>query len=118
MVSGGVSALADVALLTTLVFVGVARVAATPAAFLASAFLNYALHRRFTFQTRRAASGRQFFRFGCVIAFNMLLTSATVEGMTAAGFVLIISKLVSLPIIAVSGFVLSRTFVFTSEVKP
>lgn len=118
VVSGGVSAVADVGLLAALVSVGVAQVVATPIAFLAGALLNYTLHRRFTFQTRRPASGRELLKFGGVVAFNMLLTSAIVEGLTVAGVALIASKLISLPIIAVSGFVLSRTFVFTPEGKP
>lgn len=119
MVSGGLSAIADLGLLAALVAVGVVRVVATPVAFLGGALLNYTLHRRFTFQTRRPASGRELFRFGCVVGFNMLLTSAIVEGLTAgAGVALMTSKLISLPIIAVSGFVLARTFVFTPGAKP
>lgn len=116
VVSGGVSAAADVLLLAALVALGTPRLAATPMAFLSGAFLNYTLHRRFTFQTTRPASGGEFFRYGCVVAFNMLLTSALVEGLTGGlGLALVVGKLATLPVIAVSGFVLSRTFVFNQR---
>ncbi len=116
VVSGGVSASVDIAILAALIWVGAERVVATAVAFLGGAVFNYTMHRRFTFQTKQPASGRELFRYACVVAFNMVLTAGLVELLTGVlGVNLFVSKVATLPVVAGSGFVLSKAFVFRTQ---
>jgi putative flippase GtrA len=114
VISGGLSAVVDLGTLRALLTLEIPRVGATSLAFLTGAFVNYLLHRHFTFQARHASSAGELFRFACVIAFNMVLTTGLVEALTRGlSLDVMVSKVLTLPVIAGSGFLLSRAFVFT-----
>lgn len=116
VISGGITTAVDFGALTALLALGVLQPVATSSAFLAAALVNYVLHRRFTFRTAKPWSSRELFRFACVLAFNMTLTSGLIEVMTrGASLNVFIAKCVTIPLVMVSGFLLSRRFVFVQE---
>ena len=110
-VSGGVlCALIDIGLMQWLLLRGCHPVAASSAGFGAGLAVNYAFHAKLTFRT--VTGGRSLARYLCVVALNYLLTIALVSlaqwlvGSPLAG------KLVSLPAVAVNGYLLSRWWIF------
>jgi len=110
-VAGGLLCAAlDVGLMQLLLRAGAGAPAAATAGFLASLLLNYAFHSRVTFDAAASAAG--FKRYLCVVGINYLLTLGCVSvgahllGMPLAG------KLVSLPLVAVNGYLLSKHWIF------
>jgi putative flippase GtrA len=110
-VSGGVlSALVDIGLMQALISHGVHYAPATTAGFAAGLLVNYAFHSRVTFST--PATAGNFARYLCLLGFNYLLTMACVSlsvpllGSALAG------KLLSLPLVALNGFVLGKYWIF------
>ena len=107
---GGLSALLDVGLLQFLVMRGVAPTTAASAGFFAGLFVNYAFHAKVTF--KNVTTIGTLSRFLCVVAMNYLLTL----GLVALADMLfqqpLIGKLVSLPLVAVNGFFLSKHWIF------
>ena len=72
-------------------------------AFIAGLAANYILHTNITNATK----------FLFVVAFNYLLTLAVIKfGVDFASFGVIVSKIISLPIVAISGFILSKYWVY------
>ncbi|KQN75998.1 hypothetical protein ASF04_06775 [Duganella sp. Leaf61] len=104
--------------------IGLSVTAATTAGFATGLLLNYAFHARVTFG--RLHSAGAFLRFLCVVGLNYLLTIACVSaalvlaraGMGAGAAseatagVALIGKLVSLPLVACNGFLLSKYWIF------
>ncbi len=110
-ITGGVlSALVDIGLMQLLLSAGVLPLAAASGGFAAGLLVNYAFHARVTFA--RMAQSHSLLRYGCVVAINYALTLVLVSlaqsllGMPLAG------KLLSLPVVAVNGFLLSKFWVF------
>jgi len=102
--------------------IGLSVAAATSAGFATGLLLNYAFHARVTFGRLHSASA--FLRFLCVVALNYVLTIACVSaalvlaraGMGAGAVneasVALVGKLVSLPLVACNGFLLSKYWIF------
>lgn len=102
--------------------IGLSVAAATSAGFATGLLLNYAFHARVTFG--RLHSAGAFLRFLCVVALNYVLTIACVSaalvlaraGMGAGAVneasVALVGKLVSLPLVACNGFLLSKYWIF------
>lgn len=110
-VSGGLlCAVADVGLMQLLLVSGVATTAATSAGFGAGLLVNYAFHSRVTFNT--AASPANFTRYLCVVAVNYLLTIGCVALAEAHFDNPLLGKLLSLPLVAVNGYLLSKYWIF------
>jgi putative flippase GtrA len=110
-VAGGLLCAAlDVGIMQLLLRAGAGAAAATTAGYLASLLLNYAFHSKVTFDAAASAAG--FKRYLCVVGINYLLTLGCVSagahllGMPLAG------KLVSLPMVAVNGYLLSKHWIF------
>ena len=115
-VGGGVlCAILDIGVMQLLIGAGVAYPLATTAGFATGLLINYAFHARLTFRT--AATSFNFMRFLCVVALNYLLTMACVAlavmllGLPDPQSALI-GKLVSLPLVAINGFLLSKYWIF------
>ncbi|MGZ3182187.1 MAG: GtrA family protein [Telluria sp.] len=110
LAGGFLSAAIDVGAMAGLMRMGMDYRLAATIAFLAGLFVNYAFHSAFTFRARATAGN--FTRYLCVVALNygvtMLCIAAAVHsiGSPLAG------KLVSLPLIAVNGFVLSKFWIY------
>jgi len=107
---GVVSALIDIATMQALIRVGVHYAVATTLGFVAGLVANYVLHSRLTFKS--ASSLHSMLKFGLVVSVNYGITLVCVWasqrwlGGTMAG------KLLSLPLVAGNGFLLSRYWIF------
>jgi len=109
---GVVSAVVDLSVLYILnnIFVETIIISVT-LAFLAGLVANYILHTNITFSSK--ASTTNATKFLCVVVINYLLTLTVIKlGVDFAGLDVIVSKIISLPIVAVSGFVLSKYWVY------
>lgn len=110
-IAGGVlCAVVDIGVMQVLLRAGAHFTGATTAGFLAGLLVNYAFHSRVTFDA--AASASSFARYLCVVGLNYLLTmgcvsmAVTLAGMPLAG------KILSLPLIAANGYLLSKFWIF------
>jgi putative flippase GtrA len=108
---GALSALVDVGLMQLLLVAGVHYALATSAGYLAAFQLNYAFHSRLTFAV--GPTPPRTGRYLCVVALNYLLTLACVAlaqpvlGNPLAG------KLISLPLVTLTGYLLGKYWIFT-----
>ena len=107
---GVVCTVIDIASAKGLAHAGVHYAWAVSGGFFFSLIINYALHARVTFQA--ISSHLTMLRFGAVVAVNYLITMlfCAVSVHLAGDF--IFGKLLSLPVIAVNGYLLSRNWVF------
>lgn len=88
---------------------------AVTAGFFAGFLLNYVLHARYTFSVARLHAS-QLLRFIAVVVANYLITLAVVALLhDLAGMDVVIAKVVSLPIVAVNGYWLSKAWVFGKD---
>ena len=110
-VGGGVlCALIDIGLMQWLLHLGAHPVAASSAGFGAGLAVNYAFHAKVTFGG--TAGGRSFARYLCVVAANYLLTITLVSLAQAWLDSPLAGKLLSLPLVAVNGYLLGRYWIF------
>ncbi|MEH6436550.1 GtrA family protein [Massilia sp. DD77] len=110
LIGGLLCAGVDVGTMQLLLASGVHHTAAASAGFGTGLLVNYAFHSRVTFE--QAASAANFARYLCVVGLNYLLTIACVT--LAASFVdnPLAGKIVSLPLVAVNGYLLSKYWIF------
>ena len=103
-------AVLDIGTMQLMISAGADALMAASVAFFLSLFVNYFLQSRLTFKT--AGTPRSFLRFLVLVAINygitMLLVFASVQLLHQA----MIGKIVSLPLIAVNGFLLGKHWVF------
>jgi putative flippase GtrA len=110
-VGGGViCALVDVGLMQLLLHAGLHFTAAASAGFAAGLLVNFAFHSRVTFNA--AASRQNFARYLAVVAANYLLTMACVALAQATIDNPLAGKLLSLPLVAVNGYLLGKYWIF------
>ncbi len=110
-VGGGLlCALVDVGLMQLLLTGGAASTAAASAGFGAGLLVNYVFHSRVTFNT--TASPANFTRYLCVVGVNYLLTIGCVALAEANFDNPLLGKLLSLPLVAVNGYLLSKYWIF------
>jgi putative flippase GtrA len=110
-VSGGLlCALVDIGLMQALMSGGVHYASATTAGFGAGLLVNYAFHSRITFE--QAATPFNFMRFMCVVGINYLLTMACVALSVALLGSPLPGKILSLPLVALNGFLLGKFWIF------
>ncbi|MBN9426065.1 MAG: GtrA family protein [Burkholderiales bacterium] len=116
VVAGLLVAGVDAALFMLLWRLGVPRGVANVAAMSAGFALGLLLHRRFTFRIERAIDWTMLRNYALVFAFNLLLGTASLIAAMSIGAPALAAKLLSMAIVVLSNFVLSRRFVFTSSV--
>lgn len=110
-ITGGlVCALADIGLMLLLLRAGVHHTAAASAGFATGLVINYAFHSRVTFNA--AANPANFARYLCLIGVNYLLTIGCVALADAAIASSLAGKLLSLPLVAVNGYLLGKYWIF------
>jgi putative flippase GtrA len=112
VIVGSVSAIIDILTLSILLDLNTPQWSAVTIAFFAGFVFNLKAHALFTFVsplTRKSA-----LRFTAVVAVNYLLTLAIIETLSTFSFNIITAKVVSLPIIAASGYLLGRHWAFKS----
>lgn len=110
-VAGGLlCALVDIGLMQALIGAGMHYASATTAGFLAGLLVNYGFHSRVTFG--QASTTSSFARFLCVVGLNYLLTMACVSLSVSFLGSPLPGKILSLPLVALNGFVLSKFWIF------
>lgn len=110
--AGGVlSALVDIGIMQSLIAATVNPMVATSAGFASGLLVNYLFHARLTFKSVQGSSG-SFPRYLCVVAANYLLTLAFVAAALAVFDQALAGKLLSLPVIAVNGYLLGKHWIF------
>jgi putative flippase GtrA len=113
-VAGGLlCALVDIGVMQWLLRAGAHFTGATTAGFLAGLLVNYAFHSRVTFES--AASTASFARYLCVVGLNYLLTMGCVSLAVSLAGMPLLGKIVSLPLVAVSGYLLSKFWIFRKD---
>ena len=110
-IAGGLlCAVVDIGTMQLLLRAGAHFTGATSAGFLAGLLINYAFHSRVTFDA--AASSASFARYLCVVGLNYLLTMGCVSLAVALAGMPLAGKIVSLPLVSVSGYLLSKFWIF------
>lgn len=107
---GGLSALVDIGLMQLLIMRGADAFLATSAGFVAGLTVNYAFHAKVTF--KNVTSPATLVRFLCVVGINYGLTMALVALSLALVDMSLPGKLLSLPVVAVNGYFLSKHWIF------
>ena len=107
---GGLSAAVDIGLMQLLIWRGADAFLATSTGFVSGLCVNYAFHAKVTFKD--AASRSTLWRFLCVVGINYLLTLGLVALSLALTAMALPDKLLSLPVVAVNGFFLSKHWIF------
>lgn len=110
LAGGLLCALIDVGLMQVLIGRGIDHVAAATAGFAAGLLINYAFHSTLTFQG--APTVFSFTRYLCVVGFNYLLTIGFVSLAVALADSALAGKLLSLPVVALNGFLLGKYWIF------
>jgi putative flippase GtrA len=110
-IAGGLlSALVDVGVMQLLIVGGVVPLVAASIGFLSGLGLNFAFHAKITFKS--VASPATFSRYLCVVALNYLLTVGLVAVAVALAGSPLAGKLVSLPLVALNSYFLSRRWIY------
>lgn len=110
-VAGGVlCACIDIGLMQVLVRSGFTAVASASAGFVAGLLVNYAFHAKVTFDGITSAA--TFARFMCVVVMNYLITIGLVSIAQHTVGVPIVGKLLSLPVVAINGYLLGKHWIF------
>jgi len=110
---GGVSALIDVGLMQLLISCGVYYLTATTVGFLLGLLVNFLLHARVTFKKDYYCA--MFARYVIVVLANYIFTIAIVELFHRTLSLPVLGKIVSLPLVAVIGFFLSKYWIFKAK---
>ena len=110
LVGGVASALIDVGLMQFLIYSGVDYVTATSAGFIAGLVFNYVYHATVTFTA--PPSRRSMGRYLAVVAMNYLFTLACVALAVHLTGLAVVGKLLSLPLVAINGFILGKHWIF------
>lgn len=100
----------DIGLMQTLTWAGMHYMLATTLGFGAGLAVNFLLHTRITFSA--SYSHGTLLRFMAVVLANYLLTLLTVSLFHAWLDMALLGKVVSLPLVAVNGFLLSKHWVY------
>lgn len=107
---GVLTAIVDIGLMQLLLMAGFDHRVAVSAGFVVGLLFNYVTHQRVTFKATH--SRRSVWRFVVLLLLNYGLTLGCVEvGIQAVDSVLA-GKLLSLPLVALNGFMLGRYWVF------
>jgi putative flippase GtrA len=113
-IAGGLlCALVDIGVMQGLLRAGAHFTGATTAGFLAGLLVNYAFHSRVTFDA--AASTSSFARYLCVVGLNYLLTMGCVSLAVSLAGMPLLGKVVSLPLVSISGYLLSKFWIFRKD---
>lgn len=110
-VTGGVlCALVDIGLMQLLLGTGFHHSAAASAGFAAGLLVNFAFHSGVTFNT--SANPASFARYLCLVVLNYGLTLGCVALAQALAGNPLLGKILSLPLVAVNGFLLGKYWIF------
>ena len=111
-IAGGIlSALIDVGTMQFLILCGVGKITSTSIGFLLGLLFNYAFHAKMTFRSKTSIF--VIFRFLVGVGANYLITIASVYcSYSLFHQSALIGKIISLPIVAINGFLLGKYWIF------
>ena len=112
VIVGSVSAIIDLLTLKILLDLNAPQWPAVTISFIAGFVFNLKYHSLFTFVS--PLTRKSIVRFTTVVGVNYLLMLAIVKTLSNFSFTIITAKVVSLPIIALSGYLLGRHWAFKS----
>ena len=111
IVGGASSALIDIGIMQTLIWFGINNLLATSVGFFSGLLFNYVFHAKMTFRSEMS-----FFvalRFCTLAALNYLVTLFLVYvAYDIFHQSALLGKIISLPVVAVNGFILGKLWVF------
>jgi putative flippase GtrA len=107
---GVISVAVDLVTLLELVQLEVPPLIAVTISFIAGMLINIWLHANLTFKT--TLNTDRVVRFLMILCINYLVTLAAVLFFEKQGFSYFLGKLISLPLIAIHGFLWSRLWIF------
>ncbi len=110
VIVGSLSAIIDLTTLNILISLDITQWLAVTVAFFSGFVFNVKAHALFTFAS--PLTSKSALKFTAVVAVNYLQTLLLIEALTSLSCSLTTAKVVSLPIIAVSGFLLGRHWAF------
>lgn len=114
VLGGGLSALIDLGVTAFVLELRVHYQIAASIGFLAGLTVNFLYHIKVTFQTLMSSASAV--KFMTVVGLNYAITMGVIWIVHAyLGMSVLLGKLVSLPLIAINGFVLSRLWVFAKR---
>lgn len=112
---GLVSALIDVGLMQLLISFEFHHLASATFGFIFGLIVNFLLHSRITF--KEPYSLRIFTRYMAIVLINYVLVLAIVQLFNELLLLPVLGKIVSLPFVAINGFILSKYWVYKSNRK-
>lgn len=107
---GTACAILDIGVMQLLILAGIHHVLAATVGFLAGLAANFLMHANITFQAKY--SHAVLARFLVVVLINYLITIALVSVSHDLIGNALLGKVVSLPVIALNGFLLSKYWIF------
>jgi putative flippase GtrA len=110
LVVGGICALIDIGIMQSLILLSIDYKLAATAGFATGLLLNYFLHTKLTF--KNSISTKNAIRFVVVVFINYGLTLGLIFVSQMWLGQALIGKLISLPLVAVNGFLLSKFWVY------
>lgn len=113
---GIISALIDVGLMQIMLFFGIHYLVAATFGFIVGLLVNFFLHSRITFKGDYAHS--MFARYMVVVFFNYALTLSVVQVFNSLLDMPILGKILSLPLVAINGFFLSKYWIYKTTQTP
>ena len=113
---GLVSAVTDVGLMQFLISFDAHYLIAATFGFVVGLAVNFLLHSRITF--KEVYSFRMFARYMAVVLVNYVLILIVVQIFHESLSMPVLGKVVSLPLVAINGFFLSKHWIYKSDRKP
>jgi len=110
IVGGIVSTTVDIFTLQTMISMGFDHIISVTVGFFVGLIINYAFHVKLTFKS--ASSFLVLIRFSLVVCANYLITIIFVMVSFSIIESVLVGKIVSLPVVAVNGFLLSKYWIF------
>ena len=110
MVVGAATALIDIGLMQLLIWLGIYYILAATLGFFVGLLANFSLHTYVTFGAGYSHS--VFVRYGIVVFINYSITLLVVHLFHIMLNEPLLGKLISLPVVAVNGFFLSKNWVY------
>jgi putative flippase GtrA len=111
LAGGVVSALVDIGIMQIMIASQVAPLLATSVGFVSGLCVNYLFHSRLTFKDAAPGNG-SLPRYLSVVAFNYMITLGLVAASLGLFGQALPGKLLSLPVIAVNGYLLGKHWIF------
>lgn len=118
ILSGGTVAGIDLSVYSLIVFFSLASADIANVIGMTAGFLSgFALHKAFTFKVKTQQAKLMFFRYGLVFLINLYVAFICLPILAAWTGEAYISKILTMTIVFISNFLLSRYFVFTVTTK-